>query len=307
MKLNSGVLYALALLSNSSCNMNSTDTDKVIVQGHRGCRGLMPENTIGGFEHALQIGVSTLEMDVVMSADHVVVVSHEPFMNADICNYPDGRAIQQGEAEALNLYQMRYDSIARYSCGERKHPRFPDQQLQFAFKPSLAAVIENVAQYCDSNAIPKPQLNIEIKSRPEWYGSFQPFPEDFAIAIHKVLQNTASGFSITVQSFDLNVLKAFRRMYPDYKLVCLNEIQNKSMDQLFAELGFVPEYYSPHFEMVDEELVIECANRALGLAVWTVNEEADMNRMLDMGVRNIITDYPDRLNKVLKERGMLRQ
>lgn len=267
----------------------------------------MPENTIEGFEYAIQAGVSTLEMDVVMSADHVVIVSHEPFMSADICNYPDGTAIQYGEAEALNLYQMRYDSIARYSCGERKHPRFPDQQLQFAFKPSLSAVLEHVARTCDSLSIPRPDLNIELKSRQEWYGTFQPFPEDFAEAIHRVLQTTASGFSITLQSFDMNALKAIRRTYPEYNLVCLNENPNKSMDQLFAELGFVPEYYSPHFEMVDQDLVLECANRTLGLAVWTVNEETDMHRMLDIGVINIITDYPDRLNKVLKERGLERR
>jgi glycerophosphoryl diester phosphodiesterase len=290
-----------------SCTMNSVEKEKVVVQGHRGCRGLLPENSLPAFERALHIGVSTLEMDVVLSADSLVVVSHEPFLNPEICTHPDGNPIQNGEAEALNIYQMRYDSLRQYPCGTMAHPRFPLQEQRKCYKPTLEESLKHIAALCANEQWNLPTLNIELKSRPEHYGSYQPEPEVFARLLHQTLERVNLPFEISLQSFDMNMLRALRNSYPEYTLVCLNERPEVTMDQLFAELGFVPEVYSPNYTMADQALVEECAARAIGLAVWTVNEEDDMRTMLELGVRNIITDYPDRLNSTLEEMGFERR
>ncbi len=301
MRISKYIAVCTLILFHYSCTMESSE--KVVVQGHRGCRGLLPENSLPAFELALQTGVSTLEFDVVVSADSVVIVSHEPFMNPEICTYPDSTVIQPSEAESLNLYQMRFDSIRQYVCGTFPHPRFPEQEQIKCNKPALLETLQHISSFCSENNIALPALNIELKSKEEWYGLYQPYPEEFVRLLHEALQNARIKFNISLQSFDMNILRAVRASYSEYRLVCLNENPEITMDQLFAELGFVPEVYSPNYSMVDEALVEECAARSIGLSVWTVNEEEDMQRMLEMGVRDIITDYPARLIKLLPQLG----
>ena len=114
------------------------------IQGHRGARGLMPENTVPSFIHALTLGVTTLELDVVVSRDSQVVVSHEPFLSSTICLSPDGKAIPVEEEKRYNLYQMDYDDIRRADCGSKGNPRFPEQRKMAVAKPLLTEVIDSV-------------------------------------------------------------------------------------------------------------------------------------------------------------------
>src|ERR1700754_3858617 len=110
-------------------------------EGHRGCRGLMPENTIPAMMKALELGVTTLEMDAVITADNQVVLSHEPFFNHEITTKPDGKLVTAQEEKSLNIYKMTYAQTQQYDVGLRPHPRFPQQQKLKATKPLLKEVI----------------------------------------------------------------------------------------------------------------------------------------------------------------------
>ena len=277
--------------------------ESVNIQGHRGCRGLMPENTIPAFFTALDLGVSTLELDVVVSADHRLIISHEPFMNADICSFPDGGRFSGEEGEMMNIYRMTSDSAAKFDCGKLGHPRFPDQLKIEAHKPLLSELCDTLRSYCQEKGIAFPFLNIELKSRPEWYGNYQPEPELYAeIALREI---KAAGLEnrFSLQSFDFAMLRALHEAFPAASLICLNEDRSKSMEDCFSELGFVPRVYSPYYELADELLVLRCREANVALSVWTVNDTAEAARLLEAGVRDIITDYPDRMLKLITEKG----
>ncbi|MEP6647758.1 MAG: glycerophosphodiester phosphodiesterase family protein, partial [Saprospiraceae bacterium] len=137
---------------------------KIDWQGHRGCRGLMPENTMPGFMKAVELGVTTLELDVVISKDGQVVVSHEPWMSSIICSHPDGTPVTKSEEKTLNLYNMDYSEIQTYDCGKRGNPDFPSQMQVGTVKPTLKMVIRSVEVFAAENKFRQPRYNIELKS-----------------------------------------------------------------------------------------------------------------------------------------------
>lgn len=295
------ILCLMSLLILAACE--DPTMEQVTIQGHRGCRGLLPENSIPAFLKAVDLGVSTLEMDVVISADHQVVVSHEPFFNPEICTHPDGSPISEGEAEALMIYGMRLDSVQLYPCGHIPHPRFPDQESIEYRKPSLKECLSEVLEYCKTKNKAIPELNIEAKSVEELYGKLQPEPQVFAELLLDELAEINWPAKLSLQSFDMNMLKALRERSIENRLVCLNEDEAKSLDELINMLGFTPEVYSPDFQLVDRELVEKCDEMGITLSVWTVNEAEDISRMLDLEIRDIITDFPDRAIEICKEKG----
>ena len=131
------------------------------IQGHRGCRGLMPENSIEAFRRAIELGVHTLELDIAVSKDNVVIVSYEPFISRKTCLGVNGNKIPKEEDKKHNLYDMPYEEIKTYDTGSKRHKKFPFQKNIKAYKPTLLEVI----QTCDAlnNNI---KYNIEFKSRP---------------------------------------------------------------------------------------------------------------------------------------------
>lgn len=292
----------ILLISMGGC-MHSED-DKLVLQGHRGWRGSYPENSIPGFLAVVDLGVSTLELDVVVSADHQLVVSHEPFFNPEICTFPDGSQIGPLEAEQLNIYRMRADSVQHYICGTLHYERFPEQSKIPVHKPLLTEVIAAVREHCGEKNLAVPHFNIEAKSRVEWYGEYQPEPRDYARLLTEVIRSSGLTDQSTLQSFDLKMLQSLHSSFPEAKLICLNENAGKSMPHLVSALGFKPHGYSPYFKLIDAELVATCKREGIELSAWTVNEREDIGHMLDLGVRNIITDYPERVMEVLQERGL---
>jgi glycerophosphoryl diester phosphodiesterase len=116
-------------------------------QGHRGCRGLMPENTIPAMKTALDLGVTTLEMDIVFTKDKQAILSHEPFFNHEITTKPDGSLVTEAEEKSLNIYGMTYEEVKKYDVGMRPHPRFPRQQKLKTYKPLLSDLLDSVQQY----------------------------------------------------------------------------------------------------------------------------------------------------------------
>lgn len=269
------------------------------LQGHRGARGLLPENTIPAFERALDLGVTTLELDAVVAADGEVVVSHEAWMSAEICAHPDGRPVAPEEAETLLIYTMPYSEVARYDCGRRGNPRFPEQQALPAAKPRLADVIAHAEAHARATGRPLPFYNVETKSQPRWDGLRHPDPDTFARRVVDVLRDGGVLERSTLQSFDVRTLRAARAYAPGLGLVLLVDADAANLPgDTFAQhldaLGFVPQGYSPHFSRVSAALVREAHARGVKVIPWTVNEVDDMARLVALGVDGLITDYPDR-------------
>ncbi len=264
------------------------------LQGHRGARGLLPENSIPAFLKALDIGVTTLEMDVVISKDLQVVVSHDPWFEADICSRPDGQPVPPDRRDAYKLFEMTYKEIARYDCGSRGNPRFPDQQPMRVVKPLLKDVIAAAEAYVQAHNLPPIFYNIETKSTPRTDRIYHPEPALFTQLLHEVLYEAEILDRTTIQSFDVRTLREARRIDPNVRLALLvGSDEDRGFRGNVDALGFTPHIYSPHFSLVTEELVAEAHARQVLVLPWTVNLLEDMVRLKALGVDGIITDFPD--------------
>ena len=266
------------------------------LQGHRGCRGLMPENSIPAFLHALDLGITTLELDVVISKDRQVVVSHEPFFNTEITSDLSGKQLPKDTK--TNLYQLDYKTIKTYDCGSTGNPNFPEQQKIKTYKPLLAEVFKAVENHCKKNNLKHPNFNIEIKSEEKEYDISQPTPAVFSDLVYPVIIKSLSSERVTLQSFDFNVLKYWHRQFQSkkYKKVKLAALvaNLNGLEKNLNELGFIPDIYSPYFKLLDSDKVATLHQKKILVIPWTVNEIVDMKAVILMGVDGLITDYPNR-------------
>lgn len=291
---------SLLLLASFVYSMNLSAQSSFDLQGHRGCRGLMPENSWPAFEKALELGVTTLEMDVVISQDGRVVVSHEPYFLASYCLKPDGSLI--GKDEKINLHTLPYDEIKRYDIGSKGNKGFPEQQRQKTYKPLLSEVLEKAEAYCREHNRPSTYYNIEIKSEPSEYGISQPEPAVFSALVYKVIAKHVPLERVTLQSFDFEALKYWNAeikagRYQPVKLAAL--VANmKGIEKNLEELGFVPAIYSPYFKLLSTQKVADLHQKGMQVIPWTVNEPVEMREVKAMGVDGLITDYPDRYLKL---------
>lgn len=267
--------------------------DNLDIQGHRGCRGLMPENTIPGFIRALESGVTTLEMDVGIAGDHSVVVSHDPYFHSNISTGPDQSEITQENMLSYNIFKMDYPTIASYDVGLKQHPKFPLQRKIPAIKPKLSMVFDTVEAYIKANDLPKVQYSIELKRSPKYDNQFHPDGETFVNDVLKVIDHVDMNERIILQCFDIETLQIIRKKRPNIKLAYLIESSTDYADNI-NQLGFVPEIYSPAYKLVDSELVSYCNDKGMKLIPWTINEVIDLEKIMRLGVHGIISDYPDR-------------
>jgi len=269
-------------------NKNST----VKFQGHRGCRGLMPENTIPAFIKALEY-VQILELDVVVSKDNKVIVSHDPWIEANICSHPDGRAITEAEEKQLKILDLDYLEIKTFDCGRRGNPKFPNQEKLPAYKPSLIDMVSEVDQHCKDHGISLPFYDIEIKSKAAWYDDYTPRPEVYVKLILAELYELGIEARCNLQSFDVNILEEVHKQDP--KIMQAYLIENlHGFEKNMNKLSFTPDIYSPYYKFVTKKLAAKVHDKEMRLIPWTVNEIKDMEKMIENGVDGIITDYPDR-------------
>lgn len=274
----------------TSCMNTSTDFDW---QGHRGARGLLPENSLPAFEKALELGMRTLELDVAISQDNQVVVSHEPWMSATICSHPDGRPVQEAEEDSLLLYALSLEELQKFDCGLRPHPRFPEQKKVAVYKPSLSEVIQMAEKYVQEKGREAVYYNIEIKSKPSWDGTHTPPPAEFAELLMQLLQKEGVAQRSCIQSFDKRPLQYLHEKYPQQVLAFLSETGEAATE--IEELGFTPPVYSPYYPTVDTEMMAFCKKKGMRCIPWTVNTTKEMQDLIDLGVDGIITDYPNRI------------
>lgn len=261
-------------------------------QGHRGARGLMPENSIPGFKKALEFPVTTLELDLVISKDKKVIISHEPWFNYQICLHPDGSPISQDEQYLLNIYQMKYDSIKKYDCGIIGHPNFPNQLPVSVYKPLFRKMVKKIDKYCKKKGIAKPHLNMEIKSHPDLYGTYIPFPKQFVKIVLKEIKKLGIENRVTLQSFDTTVLNKIHKSNPLIPVSYLI-FNNETVSGNLSKINFIPDIYSPHYSLLNTDIVDELHQKGIKVIPWTVNTTSNIEDLINMGVDGIITDYPD--------------
>jgi len=297
------IIIFLSHISLFSCRMQKTPAAPIVnpklvfdIQGHRGCRGLMPENTIPAMIRAIELGVTTLEMDVVITADNQVILSHEPFMSWEISTTPDGTLFTFSEEKKYNIYKMNYAEVQKWDVGSRPNPRFLRQEKMRVFKPLLADVIDSVESYIKLHNLPPVQYNIETKCQPSTDNIFHPEPLKFTNLMMQVILDKKIVEKVIIQSFDMRTLKIMHEKYPTVRTALLIEgYSKKTLEENCKSLGFVPTIYSPEQNLVNAEMVADCQKKGMKLIPWTVNDKANIDKLRNLGVDGIITDYPDLL------------
>lgn len=268
-------------------------TAKIEVQGHRGDRGNFPENTIPAFLSAVKKGADVLELDVVISKDGKVVVSHEPFMSSLYITTPAGDSITKDNERSYNLHLMMYDSIKKFDTGSKGNKNFPVQQKMNTYKPLLTEMIDTVESYIKANSLKPVRYNIEIKSDEKEYGNSQPQPDVFVDMVMQVIKEKGIANRINIQSFDPAPLNVLRKKYPEVTIAFLTS--KPGIEKNLSQLNFVPEIYSPNFKLVNKAFADSIQAKKMRLIPWTVNNPEDIDRMIELKVNGIITDYPERV------------
>lgn len=285
-------LLLILIMTNMSLEMKGQS--RIEIQGHRGARGLYPENTLPAFEAAQRMGVDVLELDLVITADQQVVVSHDQWLSATICMDTTGNIINRNEEKQWNIYHMTYEEVSKANCGIKPHAVFPQQKKMNAYKPLLSEVFEQTERLIANEGQKRVKYNIEIKSLPELEGEYHPSPAVFSDLVFEVIKKSGIDQTlISIQSFDFRVLQYWHRTYPQMQLVALVE-NRKSVQQNLENLGFRPDVYSPYFKLLNGEIVALLQKEGIRVIPWTVNDAEDMRQIASMGVDGIITDYPDR-------------
>lgn len=263
-------------------------------EGHRGCRGLMPENTIPAYLKAIDIGVTTLEMDAVITKDSQVVMSHEPFFNHDITTKPGGGYINIGDEKSFNIYKMDYAEVQKYDVGLKLNPRFPKQQKLPAVKPLLKDVIDSVEAYTAKTGKAPLYYNIETKCTPATDDIYHPKPGPFVELIMAIIKEKKIENRVVIQSFDIRSLQYLHEKYPSIKTSLLvDALDKKAFALQLKDLGFIPTIYSPAYQLATPLLVKQCHDMGIKIIPWTVDDKATITNLTTLGVDGIITDYPD--------------
>lgn len=259
------------------------------LQGHRGCRGLMPENTIPAFIKAVDIGVVTLELDLAVSKDSQLMVSHDPWIDESIC-VCIGR---------IPIQSLTVAEIQQFDCGSKANARFPNQQKMIVGKPLFQKVVDTVESYLSTKQLPSVKFNIEIKSKPEWDNRYTPSVHFFAKMVVDFIHHQRHPSLFCVQSFDARALEEIHRLDSTIATAWLFALPN-GWKTGFKTLSFRPTIMSPNYLVTRKANVLQAHRLGITVIPWTVNEEKEMKRMLALKVDGIITDYPDVLKALLK-------
>lgn len=289
----------MLILGACQSSQKNTDTAKPLKlpafnkEGHRGARGLMPENTIPSMYSAIDHDVNTVEVDIVISKDRKVVISHDVYFHPDFSLTPQGKELDNKEAQLHQLYTMDYDSIRKYDVGLKPHKDFSQQQKLAAYKPLLGELIDSTDAYAKKRGSTI-LYNIELKTNAAYDGKKQPPVEETVDLVMQVVKDKKIEDRCYLQSFDFRPLQILNRKYPRITTaVLISDKDPRTFEQQLTDLGYTPEMYSPHYSMVTAELVKKCHDRNIKLIPWTVNTLDEMKKLKALGVDGIITDYPN--------------
>jgi glycerophosphoryl diester phosphodiesterase len=255
---------------------------RVLVHGHRGARAVLPENTIPAFEYAINAGVDVLELDLAVTKDNVVVVSHDPRINSGICS---------GPREHAAIRELTLAELREYDCGSKKNPLFPKQKPVPGTRiPTLDEVFALVPRGTFG-------FNIETKifrDAPE----LTPSPEDFVRLVLDSVRKHNLEKRVILQSFDFRTLHAMKKLAPEIPLSALYEGAPRDFADIAREAG--AGIVSPRYPLVTREQVEKAHAAGLQVVPWTANTPEDWRKLIDAGVDAIITDDPAELIRYLK-------
>lgn len=287
-------------------------------QAHRGGKSLYPENTIPAMKNALKMNVTTLEMDLAVTKDKKVILSHDAFLSPELITKPDGTYIPKDSGFYYKIYEMPYAKIKTFDAGLKKLPDYPDQEKMKAQKPLFSEVIDACEAYARELKRPLPFYNIETKTRPFSDHIFHPEPREFVSLMMKVIIEKGIQNRVIIQSFDPRTLEIIHKEYPKMMTALLVE---KVDDQKLAQqrthfekipvekfkqypdhlngvagdlkfLSFTPTIYSPDHRLVTAKLIEECHKSGMKVIPWTVNTKERLKELTEMGIDGVISDDP---------------
>lgn len=279
------LLFLMGVVSISI--LSCEESNHFELQGHRGWRGLYPENSILGFEKAMELGVDVLEMDLVVTADMQVVVCHD-WLIPSFCRIND---TIQAKGDTIFKHSLEY--LRNVSCGENGNLRFPLQRKIATGIPTLNEVLLHCETKNETRKFPI-RYNIELKSLPEGDGLLHPIPEVFCKLVADELKRHQLEGRVVLQSFDVRILNALAKNNEGFSLSLLVD-ENEAVEEKMKMLQQKPEILSPYFKLVNAEVVKYCEENHMKLIPWTVNTISDAKAVLALGADGIITDYPDSL------------
>src|SRR5712692_8875158 len=260
------------------------------VHGHRGCRAVRPENTLPAFEHAIRVGVDALEMDLCVTADDVLVVSHDPFINPVICRGTGGSEVKPD----LALRSLTFAELSRFDCGAVRNPAFPHQ---VPVPGTRIPAFEDVLRLAAPSNV---WLNVETKMRE--HPELAPPPAKFAAMVLQAVRKHGVESRTILQSFDYRSLRAMKELAPKMRLAALDDIGKEEFVTLArrASAGII----SPRFDFITPAKVQTAHAAGLEVIPWTANQPEDWRALIQAGVDAIITDDPEALIAYLKQRGL---
>lgn len=265
----------------------ATAQPRILVHGHRGARAVLPENTLPAFEHAIAAGADMLELDLAVTRDNVLVVSHDPAINRKICTGPEGES---------RIRFMTLAEVKEFDCGAKANPEFPKQTAVPGTR--IPTLDETLA------LAPKGRFgfNIETKidvKKPE----LSTDPATYARMVVGAIRKHKLENRVQVQSFDFRVLVEVRKIAPELKLCALYGGLPKDLVKISREAGGTP-IVAPHHMLVTKGKVKKAHKNGLQVVPWTVNTPSGWDKMIKAGVDAIITDDPSALVGHLKSKGL---
>ncbi|MBO9563320.1 MAG: glycerophosphodiester phosphodiesterase [Niastella sp.] len=263
-------------------------------EGHRGTRGLMPENTIPAMTKAIEAGANIIEVDIYITKDKQVLIAHDPMVNVNHSYYEDGSEIAKEDAKKYIWRQMNYADIRKFDVGSKPYNGWPQQQKIKTYMPLLGELIDSVEAFTTERKLTPVIYNIEVKTSPKYDSlGYNAGPEEMIESVMDVVNSKNIGKRFYIQSFDMRPLQVVHQKYPGVTIGFLTDSKTASVDQNLAQLGFTPEIYSPHYKLVTPEVVNACKQNKMKLVPWTVNTVEEMKALVKLGVDGIITDYPN--------------
>lgn len=263
------------------------------IQAHRGARAYYPENSLYAFAQCVKEGGRILELDVVISRDGQIVVSHEPWLNPSICGQN-----KQLLKRKIPLYQLSYEEIKTYDCGSFGHPKFPEQEKRAVYKPLLEEVLQ-WANRIEQEIGEQLQLNIEIKTKKSWEKNGMPNYMILCDAVVALLQKYQRIDKDMLQSFDPRALNYLYKKTPTIALSYLVG-NGLAMREQLKKVAMVPSYYSPNARFINKKAVQKAQEKGMKVIPWTVNDTLVFQRLLSFGVDGVISDNPQLLQKFLQ-------
>ena len=286
---------ALAL----GCNTPKQKVYVTDVQAHRGGMGLYPEESLEAMLNAVNLGVNTLEMDLCITRDKQVILSHDKYFHHRYATRPDGTPVLEGEPREY-LYSMPYDSVAKYDVGMKANPAWPEKQCIPVCKPLAADVIDAVEAYTRNHGLAPMKYNIEIKCEEDGEDGIEgqdwPDYKEFTDLCMAML-----GDRLIIQCFDERALNYIHKAYPGHILSYLTEDWETDYDEYMGKLDFIPQWLSPEHHNVDAALMERAHKDGMKVVTWTVDDKDEMRRLIGLGVEGIISNYPNRLMEVVQE------